>query len=215
MNIALLGCPGSGKGTQAKAVAGKLELLHISLGDILWDEVNKKTPLGGQVGDYLSRGCPVPDWLVLVVLKGKLAEAKKGFLLDGFPGSMEQAEGLDALLAAESASLDAAVCLNLPEAEAMRRLTERRICSGCGMIFNRVTARPRAEAVCDFCGGALIFREDDRPSAVRQRLMVYREQTSPLISYYRRSLKFFEVDASQPRQTITDQVLRLLTPFAR
>ena len=213
MNIVLLGSPGSGKGTQARELSAKLGLLHLSLGDILWSELDKKTPLGQQVGDYLSTGCLVPDWLVLGVLKERLAAAKNGFLLDGFPGTMEQGEGLDTLLAAGSLALDAVVYLNLPEAEAVRRLVERRICAGCGMIFNRLTAKPRVEDVCDFCGGALKPRNDDKAGVVKQRVMAYRVQTEPLISYYRRNAEFFDVKADQPPQAITDQILALLKPL--
>ncbi len=210
MNIVLLGSPGSGKGTQARALSAKLGLLHLSLGDILWNELDKKTPLGQQVGDYLSTGCLVPDWLVLGVLKEKLTEAKSGFLLDGFPGTMEQAEGLDALLAARSIGLDAVVYLNLPEAEAVRRLVERRICPACGMIFNRLTAKPVIEDVCDSCGGALKSRNDDKAGVVKQRVMAYRVQTEPLISYYRRNAEFSEVSAGLSPQAITDRILALL-----
>ncbi len=213
MNIALLGCPGSGKGTQARVISRKLGLLQVSPGDIFWNELNKKTPLGHQVADYLATGRLVPDWLVLGVLKERLAAEKKGVLLDGFPRTMEQAEGLDTWLASRSASLDAVIYLNLPEVEAARRLAERRVCAGCGMIYSNLTGMPFIETACGLCGGVLKSREDDKADVVRKRIMVYRDQTEPLISYYRGTVEFFEVKADQPQQAITTQILALLKPL--
>ncbi len=212
MNIVLLGRPGSGKGTQARVISAKLGLRHVSPGDMFWEELANKTPLGQQVADYLATGRLVPDWLVMSVMKGKLSADKRGILFDGFPSTMEQAEGLDALLTARGTSLHAVVYLNLPEAEAVQRLTERRVCGGCGMIYNRLTGLPFIETVCDTCGGTLKVREDDKPSVVKQRVMVYRDQTEPLISYYRGNAEFYEINAGQPRQDITAQILTLLKP---
>jgi adenylate kinase len=210
MNIVLLGCPGSGKGTQAREISRKLGLKHINFGDIFWDEMTKKTPLGQQVSDYLSTGRLVPDWLVLGVLKERFAAERRGFLLDGFPRTMEQAEALDSWFTSRSSSLDAVVYLNLPEAEAVRRLVERRVCSGCGMIFNTLTSKPFMENACDSCGGVLKPKADDKVEVVKQRVMAYRDQTEPLISYYRGNVELFEIKADQPKQMITTQILSRL-----
>lgn len=210
MNIVLLGCPGSGKGTQARAIARRLGLKHFSPGDIYWDEIAKKTPLGEEVTDYLTTGRLVPDWLVLVTLKEKLAKETGGLLLDGFPRTMEQAEAFETWLASRSAALDAVIYLSLPEAEAAKRLADRLVCPGCGGIFNRATVKPFMENVCDSCGGAIRPRADDKPELIKNRIMVYRDQTEHLISYYRGNVEFFEVKASQPPEAVTAQILRLL-----
>jgi len=215
MNIAFLGCPGSGKGTQAREISKKLELARFSPGDIFWDEVTKKTPLGQEVADYLTTGRLIPDWLMLVTLKERLAAEKRGLVLDGFPRTMEQAEALEAWLSSRSSSLDAVIYLNLSEAEAAKRLDGRRVCAGCGGSFNLLTARPLTENVCDSCGGVLKPREDDKPELVKNRVMVYRDQTEHLISYYRGTVEFFEVKAAQPPQAITGQILNFLRSVQR
>ncbi len=207
MNIVLLGYPGSGKGTQARAVAGKLGLVHVSFGDIFWNEVAKKTPLGHEVADSLSTGSLLPDWLVLGQLKERFKTEKRGLLFDGFPRNMEQAEGLDSWLSARSSALDAVVLLKISEADAAKRAAERRVCGDCGAIFNRITKVPFLEGLCDSCGGKLKVRDDDKPDAVKKRLMVYRDQTEQLVSYYRGNTDFFEINGAQPLETVTAQIL--------
>lgn len=210
MNIVFLGYTGSGKGTQAREVSRKLNLKHVSFGDIFWNELVKKTPFGHEVADYLTTGRLVPDWLVLSQLKERLAKESDGLLFDGFPRTTEQAEGLEAWLASKSSSLTAVVLLNLPEAEAMKRAAARRICNDCGSIFNVETKVPFMTDLCDSCGGKLKLREDDRPEAIKKRVMAYRDQTDPLISYYRGNAEFFEINAAQPVQTVTTQILTAL-----
>ena len=210
MNIVLLGSPGSGKGTQARAISTKLNLVHFSPGDTFWAEMGKKTPLGQEVEDYVSQGRLVPDSLILRILKEKFSAEKRGLLLDGFPRTMEQVEELDKWLASRSAAVDVVAYLNLPEAEAIKRLEGRRVCPGCGMVYNLVTSKPLLENVCDKCSGPISARADDSANVVKQRIMVYREQTEPLISHYRSATEFIEINATQPQQAITAQILARL-----
>jgi adenylate kinase len=210
MNIVLLGCPGSGKGTQARAISRRLGLKDFSLGDIYWNEIALKTPLGEEVSDYVITGRLVPDWLTLVTLKEKLAAERGGLLLDGFPRTMEQADGLEAWLASRSSALDAVIYLNLPEAEAAKRLADRLICTSCGSIYNRETVKSFMENVCDSCGGVVKSRADDKPELIKKRIMVYRDQTEHLVSYYRGNVDLFEIKAVQPPAAVTAQILGFL-----
>ena len=210
MNMILLGYPGSGKGTQARVLSQKLGLLHVSTGEIFREELAKKTALGQEVGDYLSAGQLVPDWLVLDMLKHRLSSETRGLLFDGFPCTLEQAEGLDEWFNSRAMKLDAVVFLNLPEAEVVRRLDERRICVKCGTIYNLHVTTPMLENACDSCGGALTTRGDDKPEVIKKRIMVYRDQTEPLVSYYKGNSFFLEVRADQPPQAITEKILSSL-----
>ena len=210
MNIVLLGYPGSGKGTQANTLSAKLNLAQVSFGRIFWNEVAKKTPLGHEVSDNLVAGWLVPDWLVLGQLKERFKDERRGFLFDGFPSTTEQAEGLDAWLEARSTSVDAVIMLKLPEAEVLKRLAQRRVCPGCGAIYNLATSPTFMEGLCDSCGGKLQQRQNDRPEAIKKRLMAYKDQTEPVMSYYRGSSKCFEVKADQSAQDVTTQILALV-----
>ncbi|HOW89371.1 MAG TPA: nucleoside monophosphate kinase [Elusimicrobiales bacterium] len=210
MNIVLLGLPGTGKGTQARALSAKLGLTHVSFGDIYWNEIGKKSILGHEVTDYLRAGKPVPDWLVLNTLKERFAAEKKGLVMDGFPRSTEQADDLETWLSSRSSRLTAAIALKISETEALKRAEGRRVCRGCGAIFNTVTMPPAKENICDLCGGPLQLREDDNPSAMRNRIMSHKDQTEPLIVYYRGSADFLEVDGAQPPQAVTDRILAFL-----
>ncbi len=208
MNIVFLGYPGSGKGTQARFIAQKLGMVHFAPGDILWDEVVKKTPLGMEVHDYLSSGRLVPDWLILRLLKDKFAAEKRGILFDGFPRTLEQAEALDAWLSSRSAALSAVIYFNLPEAAAAKRLEGRVACAGCGASYTAPAGAPLS--ACSACGGALKRRDDDVPAIIQKRMMVYRDQTEQLISYYKSNDILVEVKADQPQQAVTVQVATAL-----
>ncbi len=210
MNIILLGYPGSGKGTQAKVLSQKLNMFHVSTGDIFRDELAKKTPLGEEVSSYLNAGRLVPDKLVLEVLKARLGTETRGLLFDGFPRTVEQAESLDNWFVSRGQSLDAVVFLNVSEEEVAKRLGARRTCSGCGRIYNTISAPPAKENVCDACGKPLLIREDDKPEVIGRRLQVYKDQTEPLLAYYRDSGNFFEADASLPPETVAEKVGSLL-----
>lgn len=206
MNIVLLGYPGSGKTTQAKKLASTLGLAHVSFGDIFRGEIERKTPLGFEVMDYLSTGRLAPDWLVLNHLKDRFAKERLGFMFDGFPRTMEQAEGLETWLASRSSSLTAAFLLKLPEAEALKRAAGRRHCGSCGTQFNTATQPPMMADLCDNCGGKLSQRVDDRPEILKRRIMSFHDQTEHLVSYYNANAEFAEINAMQPVQGVFTQI---------
>jgi len=158
------------------------------------------------VAGYLSAGRLVPDKLVLEVLKARLASEKRGLLFDGFPRTVEQAEGLDAWFDSRGLTLDAVVFINVPEAEVIRRLGDRRTCSGCGKIYNLGTQPPAKTDVCDACSGKLTARDDDRPEVVTRRLQVYRDQTEPLLAYYKASGYFYEADGGLAPESVTANI---------
>jgi len=184
MRIVLLGAPGAGKGTQAALIAEKYGIPHISTGDILREAVKQGADLGKSAQTYMSKGDLVPDEIVIGIAADRIEQpdARKGFLLDGFPRTVVQAEALDKALAERSLKLDAVLSLEVDEEEVVRRLSSRKVCAKCGAIYSAST-----QAVCELCGDELITRADDQPEAVRRRLQVYRDQTEPLIEYYDRT----------------------------
>jgi len=210
MNIILLGYPGSGKGTQAQVLSQKLGMFHVSTGDIFREELSKKTQLGQEVVGYLSTGRLVPDKLVLEVIKARLNAETRGLLFDGFPRTVDQAEGLDSWASSRGQAIDAVLFLNVTEEEVVSRLGARRTCSGCGRIYNVITSPPAKENVCDACGKPLTIREDDKPEVVTRRIQVYKDQTEPLLAYYRSSGNFFEVDGGLAPEAVAEKVAALL-----
>lgn len=196
MRIILLGPPGSGKGTQASALEARESIPHIASGDLLRANVRDHTELGRRAKPYMDRGELVPDDLILDMMAERLSEpdARQGYVLDGFPRTVAQAEALAERLEQLGAQLDAVVYLNVPEAEILRRLSGRRTCPSCNAIYHVDTMPPRRAGVCDKCGTALIQRDDERPEVVRNRLEVYAEQTQPLLDYYRQRGLLREID---------------------
>jgi adenylate kinase len=196
MRIILLGPPGSGKGTQASALEARESIPHIASGDLLRANVRDHTELGRRAKPYMDRGELVPDDLILDMMAERLSEpdARQGYVLDGFPRTVAQAEALAERLEQLGAQLDAVVYLNVPEAEILRRLSGRRTCPSCNAIYHVDTMPPRRAGVCDKCGAALIQRDDERPEVVRNRLEVYAEQTQPLLDYYRQRGLLREID---------------------
>jgi adenylate kinase len=178
--VVFLGPPGAGKGTQAKRVVEKLGLLHLSTGDLLRDEVARKTALGEKAKGYMDRGELVPDALIIDMIRGRFAQAKKGFLLDGFPRTVAQAEALEKIT-----GLDAVISIDLPREEVVRRLTSRRVCRACGAIYNLTFNLSADAGTCAACGGELYQRDDDRPAVIENRYDVYEKSTAPLIAFYR------------------------------
>ena len=196
MNALLFGPPGVGKGTQGKRLADALGVRHLAMGDMLREAVRKGTPTGTLAKRYMDAGELVPDEVVAGVIREAIAASEEGFLLDGFPRNVRQAEMLDAMLDALGRSLDCIVFMDAPEEVLVERLAGRLVCPACGASFHRQYSPPAKPGVCDVCGGALIVREDDREEVVRARLRVYREQTAPLLLHYQNRAGFVHVDAA-------------------
>ena len=186
LNVILLGAPGAGKGTQAERVVAKFGLPHISTGDMLRAAVAQGTDMGLAAQKYMEAGALVPDEVVIGVVRDRLAEAdaQRGFLLDGFPRTLEQAERLDAMLADAGRAVTHVILIDVPEDELVERLAGRRACRGCGKGYHVVFDPPKADGICDVCGAELYQRTDDNEETVRNRLAVYRDQTQPLMGYY-------------------------------
>ena len=186
MKIIMLGAPGAGKGTQAKKIAAKYDIPHISTGDIFRANIKNGTELGNKAKTYMDQGLLVPDELVvdLVVDRVQQDDCKNGYVLDGFPRTIPQAEALDKALAALGDKVDYAIDVNVLDENIVNRMGGRRACVGCGATYHLVYAPTKTEGICDVCGKELILRDDDKPETVQKRLNVYHEQTQPLIDYY-------------------------------
>ena len=187
MRLAFLGPPGAGKGTQARDLAAEWGVPHIATGDMLREAVAAGTPLGREAKRYMDQGALVPDDVVVSAMGERLQrpDAARGFILDGFPRTIAQAEALGRMLKDAGQALDAVVFFDVSEAELLRRLTGRRVCSNCGATYHLVSKPPKTNERCDACGSALVQREDDREATVRNRLEVYARQTAPLLDFYR------------------------------
>ena len=186
MRIVLLGAPGAGKGTQAKKLIEKYGMPQISTGDLLRAAVSAGSPLGKEAKSYMDKGELVPDRVVLGMVEERLKQddCKKGYILDGFPRNTAQAEALDKMLASLNMQLTAALSVDVPFEDLMKRLTGRRTCKACGQMYNMYFKPPAKEGVCDKCSGELFQRDDDKEATIKKRLEVYNAQTAPLIDYY-------------------------------
>jgi adenylate kinase len=186
LNLVFLGPPGAGKGTQARTMASKRGLAHVSTGDLFREAVRARTELGEKAQAYLDDGLLVPDKIVCDMVRERLGspDAEKGFILDGFPRTSGQAERLDEDLAEMGRKLTAAVDFELEDAEALLRLGGRLTCSGCGAMYHESHNPPATKGICDKCGEQVAVRDDDRPETIRRRLQEYREKTAPLAAYY-------------------------------
>ncbi len=186
MKIIMLGAPGAGKGTQAKKIAEKYSVPHISTGDIFRANIKNGTELGKKAKEYMDQGLLVPDELTcdLVVDRIQQDDCKNGYILDGFPRTIPQAKALDAALAKMGEKMDYAIDVDVPDENIVKRMGGRRACTGCGATYHIVFNAPKTEGICDTCGEKLVLRDDDKPETVQKRLSVYHDQTQPLIDYY-------------------------------
>jgi adenylate kinase len=217
MRIVLLGAPGSGKGTQAKLLTEKYRIPHVSTGDLLRANLAAGTPLGLQAKAAMDAGQLVSDDLVLAIIRERLknSDAKKGFILDGFPRNIPQANALDSMLRNISQPLDAAILMEVDFDILMQRLTGRRTCENCGAAYNVYTNPPRLDDQCDRCGGPLHHRADDNEETIGNRLRVYEGQTKPLIGYYRDQGRIETVDAVGDVKDILKRMIAVLDPISK
>lgn len=212
MKIIMLGAPGAGKGTQAKKIAAKYNIPHISTGDIFRANIKNGTELGKKAKTYMDQGLLVPDELVvdLVVDRVGQEDAKNGYVLDGFPRTIPQAEALDKALAGLEEKVDYAIDVDVPDENIVRRMGGRRACVGCGATYHMEYAPTKVEGICDTCGKELILRDDDKPETVLKRLGVYHEQTQPLIDYYSNKGVLAEVDGTKDMEEVFNDIVAIL-----
>ncbi len=212
MKIIMLGAPGAGKGTQAKMIAEKFNIPHISTGDIFRANIKEGTPLGSKAKEYMDKGLLVPDELVVDLVVDRLAweDAKNGYVLDGFPRTIPQAEALTNALAKNGKKVDFAIDIDVPDENIIERMGGRRACVACGATYHIVNIPPKKEGICDKCGAELILRDDDKPQTVKKRLDVYHEQTQPLIDYYTKEGVLKEVDGTVDMMEVFDAIVQIL-----
>ncbi len=212
MNIILLGAPGAGKGTQAVALVKEKGLTHVASGDLFRDNLSRNTELGQTAKIYMDKGELVPDDVTVKMVLERIGrpDCASGFLLDGFPRTIPQAEALDKALSAESKAIDKAVSVAVPNEALIKRLSGRWICRGCQAPFHMIDAPPKESGKCDHCGGELYQRDDDNETTVKNRLEVYANQTAPLIDYYKGHGKLLEVNGNQPVDAVTKEMLAAL-----
>ncbi|MBE6010021.1 MAG: adenylate kinase [Lachnospiraceae bacterium] len=212
MKIIMLGAPGAGKGTQAKQIADKFSIPHISTGDIFRANIKEGTELGKKAKGYMDAGELVPDELVcdLVVDRIQKEDCANGFILDGFPRTIPQAEALTEALNAIGQKMDYAIDIEVNDAQIVERMGGRRACLGCGATYHIINIPPKKEGICDRCGSEIILRDDDKPETVQNRLNVYHEQTQPLIDYYKNEGILSSVDGTQPMDKVFADIIGIV-----
>ena len=212
MKIIMLGAPGAGKGTQAKQIAAKYEIPHISTGDIFRANIKEGTALGMEAKSYMDKGQLVPDELTVKILLDRVAkdDCKNGYVLDGFPRTIPQAEVLDSAVKELGEKIDFAINVDVPDENIIRRMSGRRACVKCGATYHIVNVPPKKEGICDACGEALIVRDDDKEETVKARLETYHAQTQPLIEYYSNQNILKEVDGTQDMNKVFEDIVAIL-----
>lgn len=212
MKIVMLGAPGAGKGTQAKKIADKYQIPHISTGDIFRANIKNGTELGMKAKAFMDQGLLVPDEITIGMLMDRIGQddCKNGYVLDGFPRTIPQAESLTRALTALGQKIDYAINIEVPDENIISRMSGRRACLTCGATYHVVFAPPAKEGICDVCGSQLILRDDDKPETVEKRLAVYHDQTKPLIDYYRGEEVLAEVDGTQEMEKVFQSIVDIL-----
>ena len=212
MNVVLLGPPGAGKGTQATKIIVEYKIPHISTGDIFRENIKQGTELGIRAQEYMNKGELVPDDLVVEIAIDRLSreDCQKGFLLDGFPRTVHQAEALDQFLHSKGEKVEHVINISVVKEELMRRLIGRRVCKNCGATYHIDTMKSKIEGVCDLCGGPLYQRSDDNKETVENRIDVYEEQTTPLIEYYKRAWILTDIDGSIGLENVFRDIKKIL-----
>lgn len=212
MKIIMLGAPGAGKGTQAKMIAEKYGLPHISTGDIFRANIKNGTELGKEAKEYMDKGLLVPDELTVRLLLDRVAQddCKNGYVLDGFPRTIPQAEVLDDKLSELGEKVDYAINVDVPDENIVNRMSGRRACLNCGATYHIVSIPPKKEGICDVCASALVLRDDDRPETVQNRLKVYHDQTQPLIDFYEKKGVLRSVDGTLPMEEVFTAITKIL-----
>ena len=212
MKIVMLGAPGAGKGTQANMIAEKYNIPHISTGDIFRANIKNGTELGKEAKGYMDKGQLVPDELTVKLLLDRVAQAdcKNGYVLDGFPRTIPQAEVLDSELTKNGEKLDYAIDVDVPDENIIHRMGGRRACLKCGATYHVEYVPPKKEGICDVCGSELVLRDDDKPETVKNRLKVYHDQTQPLIEYYTKQNVLHSVDGTQDVNKVFSDITEML-----
>lgn len=205
MRLILLGAPGSGKGTQASRLSGYFKIKKISLGDILREEVKKGTDLGKKVITYMGKGLLVPDEIVSLLVEQSVDNS--GFVLDGYPRNLNQARSLDTILEKKNFNLEAVVYLKVDKEIVIKRLSGRRVCKKCGANYHLETLPPKREGTCDFCGGELVQRDDDKPEVIEKRWEVFQEEAKSLLGYYQEKNKLITVDANGTPEQVFESII--------
>lgn len=212
MKIIMLGAPGAGKGTQAKLIAEKYGIPHVSTGDIFRANIKNGTKLGMEAKQYMDKGLLVPDELTVKILLDRVADedCKNGYVLDGFPRTIPQAEVLDKALVELDDKIDYAIDVDVPDENIVKRMGGRRACLSCGATYHIEHIPPKKDGVCDTCGEELVLRDDDKPETVQNRLNVYHEQTQPLIEFYEKKGVLKTVDGTQDMKDVFEAIVKLL-----
>ena len=212
MKIIMLGAPGAGKGTQAKKIAEKYQIPHISTGDIFRANIKGGTELGMKAKTFMDQGMLVPDEITIGMLMDRIGQEDciNGYVLDGFPRTIPQAESLTKALAERGEKVDYAINVDVPDENIINRMSGRRACLGCGATYHITFNPPVKEGICDTCGQELVLRDDDKPETVKNRLSVYHDQTQPLIDYYKNAEILAEVDGTQPMDAVFQGIVEIL-----